>query len=41
VLLKNPDLDLSHIRLWLREFARELEQPYDEQFEDLVQRSRS
>jgi hypothetical protein len=41
VLLKNPGLDLSHIRPWLREFARELEQPYDDQFEALVRRSRS
>jgi len=41
VLLKNPDLDLSHIRLWLREFARELERPYGEHFEALLQRSRS
>lgn len=40
VLLKNPDLDLAHVRLWLREFARELEQPYDELFEAFVQESR-
>jgi hypothetical protein len=41
ILLKNPDLDAEYLWIWLREFAYELEHPYDMQFETLLGETRT
>jgi hypothetical protein len=40
LLLKNPNVDLSYIRNWLREFSNSLREPFSDRFNDLLKRSR-
>ncbi len=40
MLVKNPDLDASYVRTWLREFAASLDEPLLERFEQALEEGR-
>lgn len=36
VLLKNPDMDLDHVRRWLRQFEETLNEPFVKRLQDIL-----
>ena len=40
MLVKNPGADIDYVKSWLREFADSLAEPFQEQFERVLEESR-